>query len=792
MAQLFDNLNIEILKNGDPIENKTSSLLKSNGCTNFQIIPPETLKFCLYNQSKRSSIHFVIVDSIPSDDILQLCFKFSVPIINAKWVSESVESRKLVPIEPFQYFSNVLKNCQVYISRYSFNEQEYKFLRNLVLLLGGHVTYILSKRSVTHVLLKGNDKLGNDPIKQLLPILHNGEDEIHIVDELWLFDKYFSSEFSNTIINSVNGGEGTNGHDSVFNKPIFDGYQFLIDLQMDILLIDHLSNMIKSYGGTVLSHRDSIQTITDDNSDKRLIYLGEFHGNPLFNSVRTNANILKINLNWIFQCILKQEVEIFTDHDDDDNDLNNQMIYKIPTEKQKKLCSGMKICYTQFFGLQRFKIIDEIEMLGGIPTPNFNLDTDLLIVGVPRGLKYSFALKNDIPMVTPEWLDKTFESEIKQPFYQYIPRKKNKDVPLSVEDNVDNDMIITSSPSLIIEEPESSKEPATTDNISSQESAQPDLDKPKFHQELTKPNMKEEPLNKRRNEEKEEGEEKYDVSITKIQHLPKRSNKRQKTEDKARKILLKNGLEKIEPLYNIRCVTTQCLDELTSLDKEILKLIGIEIFDEINESNIKILNGVIAPRRLRTLKFLLSLSFEPLEYALKPQFITDILDTIKKGQNLSNKLSSLDLKKYYIPEVDISILQKTKLMSKVFSRGNITNINISSNMQGGTKTLKTILESHGIKDVNVLKKKFSIDDIVRNGNYSIETVENSGRIRNRIPQYILITDQQSQMKQFKTTLLKHDKETKDILIVEWNWCVQCIFSLDVSYDKYKSTILYYE
>ncbi|KAK5774226.1 hypothetical protein RI543_004515 [Arxiozyma heterogenica] len=781
MVHVFENLKFVILKNhDDSTEEKISSLLKSNGCSNLQLTYPDTFKLQLYSTSKRPTVHFVVTNSIPSNDIALSCFKLSIPVVNIDWVLECIKREKIVPIEPFQYFSNILKNHRFYISRYSFNEQEYKFLRNLILLLGGDVTRILSKQTVTHLVLKNNNTMENDPLKQLLPILNRHpyneiEEEIHIVDEVWLFDKYFNSEYGNTIIKSVNSNEESKDYNPIFHKSMFDGYEFLMDLQMEMPLINHLSTMIKSFGGAILLYEDTeAEKIPMANrSKKKLIYLGEFYGNPLFNSIHTHHDILKVNLNWIFQCILQQGMDIFIDKDG-----HSKMIYRIPNQTQKKLCSGMRISYTQFFGLQRFEIIDKIEMLGGVVMPNLDLTTDLLIVGISRGPKYRFGIKNNIHMVTPSWLDVTFESYSRQPFDQYIPScEDDENLSLNVDENVNEDVVITSSPSMIIEEPEV-KGHATTARIQDQEE-RATFDTTKFNTESAKIHDSKSSNRLARKEDEEEEEK------AARKYIVKRTNKRQKIEDKARDTLFRDGMKEIGPLYNIHCVTTQCLDGLTNLDKEILKLIGIEIFDKIDDSNIKLLNGVIAPRRLRTFKFLLSLSFEPLEYALIPEFITDILAIVKNGQDLSEKSLRLDLKTYCIPEMDTDILQRTKLPNKVFSRGNIINVNMSSNMQGGTETLTTILKSHGIKNINVLKKKFSISDIVKNENHLADNKTDGGNneTTNEIPQYILITDQQSQVKQFKKILLKNDKDTKGIFIVEWNWCVQCIFGLDVSYSK---------
>lgn len=218
--------------------------------------------------------------------------------------------------------------------------------------------------------------------------------------------------------------------------------------------------------------------------------------------------------------------------------------------------------------------------------------------------------------------------------------------------------------------------------------------------------------------------------------------------------------------YRIKAVLTNCHENISDLDILVLSKVGIMIYPEV-ESNT---NTVIAPKKARTAKFLKSFSFKPLKYALTPMFITQVLSNIKKEKPIE-----LQMEKYFIPDIDPKVLEKTKLPTKVFERHGFTHVNISDDIPGGCKLISSILKCHGMKEVNPLGKKFDMNDIVKNTGSK------------RSPDYVLIASKASMAKKFNKCVKDTDKSNK-VFVVEWNWCVKSIFNLDIDIEDHEYVI----
>ena len=177
-----------------------------------------------------------------------------------------------------------------------------------------------------------------------------------------------------------------------------------------------------------------------------------------------------------------------------------------------------------------------------------------------------------------------------------------------------------------------------------------------------------------------------------------------------------------------------------------------------------------APKKARTAKFLKGFSFKPLKYALTPMFITQVLSNIKKEKPIE-----LQMEKYFIPDIDPKVLEKTKLPTKVFERHGFTHVNISDDIPGGCKLISSILKCHGMKEVNPLGKKFDMNDIVKNTGSK------------RSPDYVLIASKASMAKKFNKCVKDTDKSNK-VFVVEWNWCVKSIFNLDIDIEDHEYVI----
>lgn len=229
--------------------------------------------------------------------------------------------------------------------------------------------------------------------------------------------------------------------------------------------------------------------------------------------------------------------------------------------------------------------------------------------------------------------------------------------------------------------------------------------------------------------------------------------------------------------YNMDVVCTGSHEIIKDLDKVILELLGIRIHEEITALNLHRLNTVIAPKKMRTAKFLKSYSFHPLRYALKPEFLTDLLSVVHNPKSKKRHDLLLDLSKYTIPGVDNEfLLKQTSLAEKIFERAGISNINLVSDVTGGVDVISSILKAHGVKEVRVVPatnmNKLSIDDLAMNNRLEKSTTDNS-------PDCLIIVTKSSQVKHFKRIV--KDKCDR-AMAVEWNWCISSIFDLNVSYS----------
>ena len=243
-----------------------------------------------------------------------------------------------------------------------------------------------------------------------------------------------------------------------------------------------------------------------------------------------------------------------------------------------------------------------------------------------------------------------------------------------------------------------------------------------------------------------------------------------------------NHTHRSKLFYNIDAICTGCLEDLSDLDLKIISLLGIRIYKETQFATS--LNTIIAPKKMRTAKFLKSLAFQPLKYALVPEFITETLKKIYLGHRVDLKV---DLEKLTIPGFSTEYLKKSQLHSKLFERAGITHINIMNDVPGGVEVISSILTAHGIKKVQILKQKFSDDDICKNDGHENFTSKKSKLCKEIMPpEYVIISNKQSQVKKLKK-FISENKKTG--LIVDWDWCVRAIFNLDIDLEDKKGAIL---
>ncbi|KAL3230676.1 hypothetical protein RNJ44_01125 [Nakaseomyces bracarensis] len=204
----------------------------------------------------------------------------------------------------------------------------------------------------------------------------------------------------------------------------------------------------------------------------------------------------------------------------------------------------------------------------------------------------------------------------------------------------------------------------------------------------------------------------------------------------------------------IRAVCTNCLKDLTQRDKRALRERGVQIVDEVTP----LVNAVIAPRRVKTEKFLKALA-KPLLYILKPSFVEELLGR-PEGELDIDSLATQHL-------LDVPLCDRRNL----FQGAGIYAVNLVNDIPVGTDQIKAILEYYGLH-VQVLPTRFSLQDLTINE----ATLTKNPDINNKdTEQYILVAHRRSQVHR----LSKLVKEQTS-LVVQWDWIVHCIFTGQVS------------
>lgn len=280
--------------------------------------------------------------------------------------------------------------------------------------------------------------------------------------------------------------------------------------------------------------------------------------------------------------------------------------------------------------------------------------------------------------------------------------------------------------------------------------------------------------------------------------------KHKELETKAKDILEKcsyyeidNGKKVRRHIFNLFCVTTGCnYHELSDLDITLLELMGIRIYEENYVDKEGKINCLIAPKIMRTAKFLKALGFRRLKYAIVPNFITDLMGEIHK-ENPTDFDKFKDMDNYLIDGITREFLDKAKNPKKLFERAHIFELNMVHEITGGPTLISSILKEHGIQDINVLSNKDLTDFTkIKTNEVNGSTGKRLGNIKLtdgtfiRPPKYVLVATKPGQVKKFKNSIMENDKNIKkeSILVVNWDWCVDCIFNLDVDYTQKENTM----
>lgn len=259
-----------------------------------------------------------------------------------------------------------------------------------------------------------------------------------------------------------------------------------------------------------------------------------------------------------------------------------------------------------------------------------------------------------------------------------------------------------------------------------------------------------------------------------------------------------NGKTLRRHIFNMYCIATGCdFDQISGLDKAILDIMGITLLPDDSSGQEDIINCLIAPKKLRTSKFLKGLAFPNLKYAVKPNFIIDLLKNINAREPFDwNEFIQTD--NFIIPDVSRELLNRAHKNKKMFERARIYNVNLVRDIKGGPVLISSILKEHGIRNVNILDnnsisqfEKFQVNQDDESNNHNLRKVKLENGNHAKPPKYVLIVSKPAQMRKFRDTVIKHDSayEEAGMWVVNWEWCVNSIFKLDIDYRKDKNVLL---
>ncbi|SCU94331.1 LAFA_0F21198g1_1 [Lachancea sp. 'fantastica'] len=914
-TRLFHGLNFVIVTNNkeDFSVDAIAARLKTNGANKCVVYntKAESSDWHDLNQAKQEmcrrfdhDVHAIISITSKFWFYRVAAFDFLIPVVTPDWVQACVSTKRITRASGFSPDpAYVLKNCQIYISRHSFNSSEYELYSALLRSVGALcIDYLSSKAS--HILTKD----AQDPaiaavanieglnIKYVLPtwavqIFMTGKyinEEGHILDP-----KSRPADVQTQLSNSWKRMETVGFQPTVRflqNHKIF----LSLDLTLPSQSYNFLIDLIQAAGGDVVRHIQA-KDIRYSSGD---CFVGQsWNSEECHEASRENlyiGNILWILQMWSLGSFVNPSEKLLL------SPLRPRVF------KKDELILG----YTTYLGQQRNYIQKLVDALGGVSTTEFTKKNTHLLTCFPFGQKYEAAIrwKDSCKIVNHLWLEDCYryqkQMSVDDTKYTELPvhgglSARLGQMPLSTptHDTFDDDPADTIIPQELItdgsfKEPFSPEEyhntalemdaPVDTEDhaisvINAKDTTDlsngthrertPETDHSEIFQiqhdsdvisELpaSKPvdaivTIAQSDVEARRGHSEQERTSTPEVDLeiegpnspvgeqspllagsvdatqsrqgvssslaSEMQsQLPSSTNSRRAKEKAVMKLhtdmealnefqqnlkrkksgsLLPEELQRLKQLkvmedrvrhllenadtpekpkgrgkrpYDIVAVCTGCHEAIDDLDLELLKMLGITIANTITPQ----CNTIIAPKKLRTPKFLTSLSFHPLKYALLPEFLTSVITLARDGTS-GHKLPETD--HYVIPDLGKEILERTHLQTKVFQRAGIVSINVTDDVPGGQDVLSSILMAHGVQDVHVLPKKFAAEDIHANIN------------KKKSPTHILVAQKATQAKRFSKLCAELQGE-KQVMVVEWNWCVDSIFKLDADFGSSKYVV----
>ncbi|PSK36831.1 hypothetical protein C7M61_003695 [Candidozyma pseudohaemuli] len=231
-------------------------------------------------------------------------------------------------------------------------------------------------------------------------------------------------------------------------------------------------------------------------------------------------------------------------------------------------------------------------------------------------------------------------------------------------------------------------------------------------------------------------------------------------------------------------IMTGCEAELTLNRADVVKLarIGLKIVNDY-ESQRKV-DLLVAPKVLRTEKFLKSLS--QCNSIVHPHYLSDLLDSIQLNPDKSpDEILALHLiEKYYLDAVvpvkqineDLGVSAKESGLTHLLNSSNKGSVfqdlrlNLSANLNGGPDLIASILKEHGVQETKKVKVSMN--------------VKKNSLLANANGEVILIAHKEKDKRSSRTL------NAEGVIIVEWDWCVKSIFKLKL--DEYPDYLISFD
>lgn len=226
--------------------------------------------------------------------------------------------------------------------------------------------------------------------------------------------------------------------------------------------------------------------------------------------------------------------------------------------------------------------------------------------------------------------------------------------------------------------------------------------------------------------------------------------------------------------------------ELSDSDKSNFASVGLKILSEYS-SKVKI-NTLIAPKVLRTEKFLSSLS--KVERVIHPNYIIDLRDKLNDADDKKLAFESININDYSLEKV-LSLSEVNFELGVTDSKSNGLqdmlkkidanvglfsgmSLNLSTNLNGGVAIISKILKIHGLDDFKEIK---------------LATGLQKSLMKSEKDNVVILIAHKSKDKKLVDSFRKLYKDlSNEGVVVEWDWCVKSIFQMNLQeFNEYRLT-----